>query len=300
MNPQELRKLAEALLSRGAAALPPLAAADLPALLHELHVCHGELATQNEALRAAQRRYQYLFEHAPGGYVLLDRMGLVVQANRAFAALVGAEPAACVGQPLAAFLAPAGHRAFFEQLRRGLAEPGPRVLDLAGRRGGADGPELVVTLLAWPDAVEGQPLVLAAVQDGTDRGKAERALRQCEARLRALLEMVAEAVFTVNDVGLVEALNPAAEQLFGPAAEVVGRKFVLLLAELCRADVTRRLAARPGERVPRTRALPVVALRRDGTAFAAELTLGDTGLAERRLVTALLREAARPVEVQSG
>src|SRR5688572_24580714 len=56
------------------------------------------------------------------------------------------------------------------------------------------------------------------------------ALQASEARLRAILDTAVDAFITINEQGVVESFNPAAERLFGyPAAAVIGRNVSLLM-----------------------------------------------------------------------
>ena len=51
-----------------------------------------------------------------------------------------------------------------------------------------------------------------------------RQLQEREARVRAVLDSVADGVISVDDQGVIESLNPAAEHIFGyPAASLVGK-----------------------------------------------------------------------------
>jgi len=66
--------------------------------------------------------------------------------------------------------------------------------------------------------------------DMTDRKLAERALRESEESLRAILDNVADAIVTANQEGLIQSFNSAAERIFGYAAEeVVGKPIRLLI-----------------------------------------------------------------------
>ena len=56
------------------------------------------------------------------------------------------------------------------------------------------------------------------------------ALRQTEARSRALLETTSDAIITVDEDGLIQSFNRSAEQMFGYSAiELIGRKFRILM-----------------------------------------------------------------------
>jgi PAS domain S-box-containing protein len=91
----------------------------LPQALEELHVtleearkAHEELSAQNEellrnrqAIEAERERYQELFDFAPDGYLVTDRSGMIREANRAAAMMIGVEPGSLHGQPLTVYVA---------------------------------------------------------------------------------------------------------------------------------------------------------------------------------------------------
>jgi PAS domain S-box-containing protein len=86
---------------------------ELQTSLEELRVAEEELHAQNEELAAvhaeveAQRqRYLDLFEFAPDGYLVTDMNGVIREANRAAASLLGAATESLLGKPLAAFIPP--------------------------------------------------------------------------------------------------------------------------------------------------------------------------------------------------
>src|SRR6184192_2371902 len=62
------------------------------------------------------------------------------------------------------------------------------------------------------------------------RKLAEAALRDSEERLRAILETAVEGIITIDEWGIIESLNPAAEKIFGyQAQEVVGKNVKVLM-----------------------------------------------------------------------
>src|SRR4051795_10534702 len=60
----------------------------------------------------------------------------------------------------------------------------------------------------------------------------EYQLLEREARTRAILDAAVDAIITIDDIGTVESMNPAAERLFGfPSAEGVGQNVKMLMPE---------------------------------------------------------------------
>ena len=125
-------------------ALSPSTAADALALMHELQVHQVELDLQEDELRssraeveAALVRSNQLYDSAPVGLFTVERNTALVELNLAGARLLGGEPEALLGRPLAGFLTPSGGDALHVLLARvaeGLTAP-PCMLELATRDG---------------------------------------------------------------------------------------------------------------------------------------------------------------------
>ena len=94
---EALRQRAEAKLRAVVSSHPNDASpGDLPRLLHELSVHQAELEMQNEelnraqsALEASRARYFDLYDQAPVGYITFGMDGLVLEANRLAASMLG-------------------------------------------------------------------------------------------------------------------------------------------------------------------------------------------------------------------
>ena len=110
------------------AALLPEALEELSTVLEELRVTDEQLRAQQEQLAEARQtveterdQYQYLelFEAAPAAYLITDRVGVIQQANRRAAGLLGVAQQFLVGRPLAMFVIAEDRWALRDRLSRG-------------------------------------------------------------------------------------------------------------------------------------------------------------------------------------
>jgi PAS domain S-box-containing protein len=92
----ELRRKAEQILSHRQTESKDFTDMDMIGLIHELEVHEVELQIQNEELRStkveleeSRNQYVELYDHAPMGYVNLDRQGLIVRSNVAAKEILG-------------------------------------------------------------------------------------------------------------------------------------------------------------------------------------------------------------------
>jgi len=119
-----LRRQAEARLRERPAKTGGLGSeADTQRLVHELEVHQIELEMQNEELRIARaevesglEKYSDLYHFAPVGYLSLDREGTILEANFAFASLLGTERSRLLDRRLGLFVAAADRPALNEFL----------------------------------------------------------------------------------------------------------------------------------------------------------------------------------------
>jgi diguanylate cyclase (GGDEF)-like protein/PAS domain S-box-containing protein len=126
-----------------------------------------------------------------------------------------------------------------------------------------------------------------------ERRRAEEELRRSGERIRAILDNVADGITTVDERLIVRSYNPAAERLFGHAAEeVIGKDFARLIAEPYRSEVKPRLRAylRAQQGLFPIASHETVGLRKDGTTFPMEFNVGWLG--PQRLVVGSLRDVS--------
>lgn len=116
---------------------------------------------------------------------------------------------------------------------------------------------------------------------------------ESQARMRAILDTVPDAMITIDEAGLIESFSVTAERMFGYAAdEVLGRNISMLMPEpeASRHDgyLLRYLSTGESQIVGGMRR--VFGLRKDGTIFPHELHVGEANANGRRVFTGFVRD----------
>jgi protein-histidine pros-kinase len=100
-----------------------------------------------------------------------------------------------------------------------------------------------------------------------------------EARMRAVLDSVADAILTFDAAGQIETVNPTAERMFGAEkGELVGRQMADLLGE------------HPPDALVFGTHHELAGLRLDGSSFPMDLAVSEMRLGGRRLSIASIRD----------
>jgi len=169
-----------------------------------------------------------LLEAAPDAMVIADSAGRVRAVNAQTEAMFGYRRRDLVGRDIELLL-PARFRGRHPEQRLQYAvnarvrPMGERGLDLYGLR--RDGSEFPVEISLSPLAATGEPLVVAAIRDVTERWAAEQRIRE----LAMIAESCGDAILMKTLDGTVTFWNAAAARMYGySAAEAVGRHVSML------------------------------------------------------------------------
>lgn len=122
---------------------------------------------------------------------------------------------------------------------------------------------------------------------------ARRQAEDTTARIQAIFDTAADGIITIDENGLIDAFNPAAEQMFRySAAEVVGKNVSELMPEPQKSGHDQHLvkylsgqsARRPGEYIE------FQGCRKDGEAFPLELSVAEMSIQGKTMFTGVIRD----------
>lgn len=114
-------------------------------------------------------------------------------------------------------------------------------------------------------------------------------LEDREERLRAILETAVEGIITIDEHGIIESVNAAAERIFGyRAREIIGKNVGVLMPSPHRNYLTNYL--RTGQAKVIGIGREVAGRRKDGSLFPMDLSVSEVKLASRRMFTGFIRD----------
>lgn len=187
--------------------------------LSEQRAIEADLSRSLEVTRA-------ILETAVNPIITIDAHGMVRSFNPAAERLFGYAQAEVVGQNVK-MLMPNPYRAEHDSyLSRYLQEGDPRVIGVgrevtAQRKNGSTFP---IHLSVGSMEVNGERMFVGIVADISKQKAAENELAASLETTRAILDTAVNPIITIDARGIVRSFNPAAERLFGYAAnEAVGR-----------------------------------------------------------------------------
>lgn len=167
-----------------------------------------------EALRASEHNYLSIFESVANLIATIDKKGIIVDCNAKIRDVLGYEKDEIIGNPIAALFHPHDlpriHETVREVIKKGAS------YDKQYEMVKKDGSTVVVSVNSTPLKNEKGKIaeVVSIVEDITERKRVEQALLQSEKRYRQLIDMLPDAILTINEGRIIFA-NAAAYDLLG-------------------------------------------------------------------------------------
>src|SRR5581483_6352747 len=185
--------------------------------------------------------FRELLESAPDSILIVDSEGRIVLVNRQVEAVFGYNREDLLGQAVEILLPDrfhrthVGHRTAYQQAPR--TRPMGAGLELFALR--HDGSEVPVEISLSPISLDGRQFVISIVRDVTEQKRIEEAQRhqlqqilaiqrqkdELLASITHILNGVSDAIFAVDESGVIMRTNAAASMLMGvPEDRIVGRR----------------------------------------------------------------------------
>ena len=228
------------------------------------------------------------------GIYMLDAEGRVTSWNPGAERIEGWAAAEVLGRHFSIFFTP-------EDVATGKPEQELAIVRQAGRyqeegwriRKGGTRFMAQVTLTPLKDEQARVVGYAKVIRDVSERFAADAALKEREAHLHSILETVPDAMIVIDEKARIQSFSKTAERLFGyTPEELLGENVKILMPSPYREQhdgyVARYLTT--GERRIIGIGRVVVGLRKDGSTFPMELSVGEMRLPTGRYFTGFVRD----------
>jgi len=239
--------------------------------------------------------YRAVVDTAVDAIVVIGRDGVIRSVNQATERLFGYASAALLGNNVN-MLMPEPYAGEHDGYLANYLRTGTKKIigigrEVSGRR--SDGSVFPMELSVGEARDGDKPIFVGIIRDITARKAAEMALRESELRWRSIVDTVPDAMIVIDAAGVIESFSPAAERLFGYAAdEVVGHNVRMLMPQPYRDAHDGYLARymRTGERRIIGIGRIVVGQRKGGETFPMELAVGEFTSPSGKFFTGFVRD----------
>ena len=238
-------------------------------------------------------RLAAIVESSDDAILSKDLKGTILTWNGGAERLFGYCAEEIVGQSITRLIPP--DRIDEERMIIDRVSRGQRIQHYETVRRRKDGALIDVSICISP-VRDGVGRIIGASKIVRDIGAARQvqaALRESEQRLRAIVETAVDAIITIDQRGIIESANPAAERLFGyTSSELVGKNVKLLMPEPYSSEHDGYIGnyLRTGNARIIGIGREVAGLRKDGTSFPLNLSVSEVQLEGQRLFTGIVHD----------
>ncbi|MEN9564229.1 MAG: hypothetical protein RIR73_2473 [Chloroflexota bacterium] len=178
----------------------------------------------DEALQTSEERYRVLYEDNPSMYFTADEHGLILSVNQYGKKHLGYSSEELVGQPLLNIFYSADRERVRQHIMSCLQNP-DQLVQLEARKQRRDGSLLWVREFARAvQDVDGRFVILLVCNDVTEEIKAQEALKNSEAELRALFASMQDTVLVIDRQGYYRSIAPTnSQKYYIQPGDVIGK-----------------------------------------------------------------------------
>ncbi|MFC1537368.1 PAS domain S-box protein [Gemmatimonadota bacterium] len=254
-----------------------------------------------QQLRKSQNRMSRILETANEGFWFNDNDLVTLEINAAMCAILGRKKEEVIGRTIFEFVDEENLKIFKYQVEeRKKGKAGAYEIELQ-RPDGTNIPCLFNVTPFFDD--KGNKVgAFAMVTDITERKKADEILRKRENQFRSLLESAPDAMIIINKNAEIKLTNLQTEKLFGyTREELLGQKIEILVPEYIRdkhPSLRNKYIKDPNaKQMP---SLDLVAVKKDGTNFPADISISPIETEEGRWVAAAVRDTTKQKEIENA
>lgn len=248
---------------------------------------------REEDLRQSEQRFSRAFQFSPGTTAIAEiDDGTLIDVNEKWQETFGWSREEAIGKSVLdlGIWADESDRTRFVELLRANG----RVRNFEARQCGREGDIRDMLVSGEMVPLDGIPHMLISGHDITERNRAERQLRDSEARLSGILRISPEAVIVTDGAQRITLFNEGAERIFGyAAAEVVGKSIGILIPPMFRKiheeDIEKFRESSETSRFMNSRQ-EIRALTKGGATFPAEASISKLVLQSETVFTVLLHD----------
>jgi PAS domain S-box-containing protein len=255
----------------------------------------SNLTEAQRALLDSEARTRAILDAAVDAIITIDDGGRIESVNPAALRLFGYEAVEMIGHNVKMLMPEpyySEHDGYLEHYRK----TGQKKIigigrEVVGRR--KDGSTFPMHLAVSELQLGNRRMYTGIARNITDIKRAIQLAQDSEARTRAILETAVDAIITIDERGMIESVNPAAQKVFGHAAhEMIGRNVKMLMPEPYHSEHDAYLLnyRQTGHKKIIGIGREVIGRRKDGTTFPMELGVSEVRLGDRRIFTGIVRD----------
>ena len=270
---------------------------------HRLRDAESALHEAAAEARAHAQELDTVLNTAVDGIIVIDAAGRIESFNRGAERLFGYPRSEVIDRNVSMLMPSPDHEQHDGYLARYLSTGEARIMgagrEVTGRR--RDGTLVPIHLSVGEMTIGGQRKFTGMLHDLSARVQAEERRRASEARWQSVIDSAVDAIVVIDAHGRIEAFNPAAERLFGyTEGEIVGQNVTRLMPSPYREEHDTYLARYLATGVKKIIGLgrEVQGLRRDGTTFPLQLSVGEMIVNGERKFTGILHDLSTRTEME--
>jgi len=253
-----------------------------------LHTDITPIKEMEASLLDAESRYRKLVEMAPDlTCVVTD--GIITLMNAAGAKMLcAAEPATFIGKSFDTFVHPDFRDTLHDEITNLIDEKWIPV-----RLVRCDGNTIDAEISILPFSERGLKTIMLVARDISERKRTADALITRDEQLQGIMEAVFDGIVTIDEQGLVQSFNSAAEKIFGYRAhEVVGNNVKMLMPAHYASQHDGYLRRYKDTNTPRIigQGREVTGQRKNGTTFPLDLAVSELKCNDKSLFIGLVRD----------